>query len=199
MLNMKCSTCPNESAVSLKYLQPLCRNCFCDVIEKRIRKHTRIGKAFRKGDRILIVDNLAKFIVKGIIRDLPAKVYYRQFSIGEIRKPNKELIAFISKNKINKIVIPWTADDDACSFMNSVFNNDNKAESEFPARISKKIVKLFSGITNKEAELYAKFNNHAFNPNTFYPDVRKFLDSLEELYPDTKFGIVKSREIYLRK
>ncbi len=194
---MQCTKCRNPAITELKHLEPLCKRCFCEVIEKRIRKYTRLNKSFRRGDRILITDKITEFIATRIIFDLPIKFFTEEFSLEEIQNPSKKLLEFISENKISKIVVPWTADDEACSFLHLVFNNN--IETDFSSGISHKIIKILSTVTNKETELYSEINRMEFTSNTFYPDVRKFLDSLEEIYPDTKFGIAKSREIYMRK
>ena len=56
----------------MRYLEPLCKRCFCGVVEKRIRKYTRLSKAFGKNDNVLITDWLCDFVVKRIIEELEA-------------------------------------------------------------------------------------------------------------------------------
>ena len=209
---MECYKCNKSAVIDLKYLQPLCNKCFCEVIERRIRKYTRINQAFKRGDRLLIIDELCYNLVKKIIDKLPViispnkvrryrrpqnpekvlwlTIYMKNFTIQEVFKSSEKLKRYVKKNNINKIVIPWTIDDSSAYFLHKVFNNFLLNEKR-----KYNLVKLLSGITNTEAQIYSSIKGVPFKPNNLYPDIQIFLDSLEHIYPDTKFGLVKSKEV----
>lgn len=179
-----CIKCKKSKAlVNLPHIKNLCNNCFTKIIEKRIRKYVRINKIFRKNDKILVIDDLSFFLVKSIIKDLPAKIFLKNMGIDDLSKStvkNK-----IKKEKINKIIIPWTIEDEANLFLNNLFSKKNK-------KINKKFIKLLMTITDKEAGLFAKINKLNFKENKKNKDIKNMLDSIEEKYPETKFSLLKS-------
>ncbi len=174
-----------KASVNLPHIKNICYNCFTKIIEKRIRKHIRINKIFRKNDKILVTDDLSFFLVKNIIKDLPAQIFLESADINDLSKnsfKNK-----IKKEKINKIVIPWTMDDENNLFLENLFLNKNK-------RLNKRCVKILISITEKEAELFAKINKIHFKENKKNESIKNMLDMLEEKYPETKFSLLKSIE-----
>ena len=85
---MKCVKC------SKKVVFPdlrLCKNCFLEVVEKRVRKEFRLKKLIRKHDSLLIMDdgsydskNLV-YLVKKIIGKMPVslKIMKGKYIIGK--------------------------------------------------------------------------------------------------------------------
>ena len=128
---MQCSKCQHNAVVSLKYLEPLCGMCFCDLIEKRIRKNARLSKAFRRSDRILILDDFSAFIVKRIIEDLPVMIFRQDFSLEDIKTQPKRVLDFLKRNEINKIAVNWAVDDESAEFLYRVFNGVNRGSGFF--------------------------------------------------------------------
>jgi len=140
---------------------------FCKMIEKRVRKDIRINKLFKKNDKIYVKDKLNKMFVDRIIGTLP-KTF--------VNDPKKA----------TKIVIKCTLDDIANDFLEKLL---------FNKKISpKKGVKLLRTITDKEALLFAKYNNIKFTPNKKNNKIKEILDELENLYPQTRFSLLKSIE-----
>src|SRR3990167_7457924 len=126
---MKCDFCKNGCEIEDEN-RHYCSSCYCRFIEKKVRRFGREGKLFRKGDRIAVVGELCRYFVKSMTSGLPAKIFY-------INKFNKE---FAKKNKVNKIVIPWTMDDEAVNFIDSFMSN-KKVEKE-----DLKIVRLLRNV-----------------------------------------------------
>ncbi|MBS3097189.1 hypothetical protein J4209_00170 [Candidatus Woesearchaeota archaeon] len=169
MLCIKCKK--KEPCIRLKHLGPLCNNCFCTIIEKRIRKHIRINKIFKKNDNILVIGDLCHYLVKKIIKDLPVKII----------KTKK-----IKRTKGYKVVIPWTLDDETNCFLNEILSKGKTKARESA------YIRLLENITDEEALLFSKLKGISFKPKKKNKDIKSILDQLEERYPETKFSLLKS-------
>lgn len=164
---MRCVKCKRKKQlINLASLEPLCKDCFCKVIEKRIRKKIRLNKLFKKGDRILIEDELSFFLVKKIIKDLPVKLFLRK------------------SNKANKKVIKWTLDDKLLVFLKNMF---------FGKKLKKqKQISILDVITDNEALMFSRINKIKFKPNTKDKNIANMLNSLEKKYPEIRFSLSRS-------
>lgn len=145
---------------------------FIRIIEKRIRKHARLNKLFRKHDKILVKGPINKYLVPRIIQELPCKIYYQ--------KPKNV--------RINKIVISWTLDDEINLFLKQYFTNKKIKQNP-------KHIKLLKPITDKEAKRFAKIKKLRFTPNKKDKAIQKFINKMTEYYPDTKYKLYKSTEL----
>lgn len=175
----------SKRLVNLAHIKDVCNSCFAKIIEKRIRKYIRINKIFKKNDRIFIIDDLSFFLVKNIIKDLPVEISLKNMDIEDLSK--KAVKNKLKKDKINKIVIPWTLEDEANIFLNNLFAKKNN-------KLNKKYIKLLISITDKEAGLFAKINKIDFKENKKNNDIKNMLDALEQKYPETKFSLLRSIE-----
>ncbi len=137
----------------------------CKKIEKRIRKDIRINKLFKKDDKIYVKNKLSKFLIQRIIGTLP-KTFTN------------------SQKKANKIVVKCTLDDECGDFLENLLYNKKKNPI--------KGIKLLRTITDKEAMLFAKYNNIMFKPNKKNRKIKEILDELEKSYPQTRFSLAKS-------
>jgi|TARA_B100002003_G_C14142063_1_gene549100 hypothetical protein len=140
---------------------------FCSRIEKRIRKNIRINKIFSKGDKIYVKDKLSKYFIDKIIGTMPK--------------------TFVTNpKKATKVIIKYTLDDECNDFLEHfMFGQKRK---------SVKGIKLLKSITDKEALLFAKYNNIKFTTNKKDKKVTDILDELERSYPQTRFSLLKSIE-----
>jgi len=50
---MNCRRCLKPADCELHHFGPLCKNCFSQLIEKRVRKHIRIHELFKKWDTVM--------------------------------------------------------------------------------------------------------------------------------------------------
>ena len=141
---------------------------FLRLIEKRIRKYTRVNKIFSKGDNILVTDALDEYFVKSITEKLHVKIYKRK------------------GNVCLKVVKQWTADDEINLFLKQVFYSKKIKQ--------KKFVKLLKVITDKEASKFAKLKKIKFKPNKKDKLIHDFVDVMDKKYPDTKHKLIKSME-----
>jgi hypothetical protein len=138
---------------------------FCKRIEKRVRRDIRINKLFSKDDKIYVKDKLSRFLIDKIIGTLPKK--------------------FVSSaKKANKVVIKYTLDDACNGFLENLFYNKKK--------VKVKGVMLLRSVTDKEAILFAKYNDIKFVPNKKNKKIKEILDELERSYPQTRFSLSKS-------
>jgi hypothetical protein len=140
---------------------------FCNRIEKRIRKDIRINKIFTKGDKIYVKDKLSKYLIEKILGTMP-KTFVN------------------SPKKANKVIIKYTLDDECNDFLeNFMFGTKKKIV---------KGIKLLKTITDKDALLFARYNDIDFKVNKKDQKIKEILDELEKSYPQTRFSLLKSIE-----
>jgi hypothetical protein len=137
-----------------------------DIIEKRVRKYTRINKLFEKGDVILVKDDVSLYFVKRIIKELPVKI--------------------VNKGKADKIIESWTADDEINNFFREILGVGSEQD--------KKLVKMFLWITDDELEKYCEINRIRFKRKEKDKAIQKLVDDITAKHPDSKHKIVKSLE-----
>lgn len=177
---MKCKKCKNQAEVNFSHLEPLCEKHFLETIEKRVRKNLRKKSLICKGDRILIIDNNSKeyavgeFLLKNIIKDLPVKI--------ETKKSEK--LSYASSNH-NKIIVPWSLDDETEEFLNFMFSK--KKTKKF----GKKYHKLLKNISEEEIEKFAEIKRFKYKHKK-RSRIKEMLDTLEKRYPGYKFSLLNS-------
>ena len=186
---MKCVQCGKRKAtVFLAHLNHVCLNCAVHLIEKRIRKYVRMNRLIQRNDIIWTTDALAEKITKGIVQDMPVKWLKRKEKVENILKMTKKVKECIKKNRIQKIIIPWTADDEAAAFLKRALENSPRKEMD------RRIVPLLVRVTDQEAAILSKYHKAAFSPNKGNEEIKSMLDRMEERYPETKFSLLKSAE-----
>ena len=179
---MKCYLCNKKAQIKQQKGRAVCNACFSRLIEKRIRKYTRLNQIFRPKDRILVIGDLNKYFVKSIIKNLPIEIFYRA-------KEDKE---FIKKKKINKVIAEWTIDDQVNRFLENLFLGNKSIKSR------KSNISLLAVITDDEAKLFAKINRLRFKENKKNKDVQKFLDDMEKQDSGAKFRLLKNFDMLNR-
>ncbi len=172
---MKCYLCSKTAKIKQQKGRAVCDGCFCRLIEKRIRKYTRLNKIFRPKDRVLVLGDLNKYFVESIVKNLPIELYFRT-------KENKE---FVKKKKINKIIRQETMDDQVNLFLENLFIDKSM-------KSGKSSISLLKVITDKEAKLFARIKKLKFKENKKNKDVQKFIDELEKKDPGTKYRLLKN-------
>jgi hypothetical protein len=135
---------------------------FCRIIEKRVRKYTRLNKLFKKEDVILVKDAVSEHFVKKIIKDLPVKI--------------------VDKGKADKTVELWTADDEINAFFKGILS-----ESQ-----DKRRAKIFLWITDDELEKYCKILSIDFSRREKDKAIQKLIDDIAAKHPDSKHKAIKS-------
>lgn len=181
----KCCNCKRKSKSNLRHLGALCDKCFCKIIEKRVRKYVRVNKLFKKNDKIMVTDALCNYLVKSILKGLPVKLFYKKVNVEKLN--DKNIKDFIKKNKINKVVVSWTADDEAQLLLQKVFHDKKEIKD-------RKIVKLLNPILDDEALLFSKFKKLQFKINKKDKNLKEFIDKVEKVNPGAVFGLMKSHK-----
>jgi hypothetical protein len=166
----KCVKCNSPARLHLKSLHPLCKDCFCEVIEKRIRKHARLNTLFKKGDSIVVIGRLNQYLVPRIVKGLPLTITNRQ------RPPARTS---------SKVFGTWTLDDEVCSYLEELLTGRTRR----PAFHS-----ILKRTTDEELKLFAKYRKLEFTANRKNPEVQRMLDTLEKRHPETRFSLMKSIE-----
>ena len=110
----KCNRCTKDSVGQI-FKEKLCCSCFTTVIDKRIRKFARLNKLFSRNDKLLLMGDLVNHVVRGIIGDMPV-----QIEVGQASRHVENVSEY--EGKFNKIVIPWTMDDENLLFLNKFFH-----------------------------------------------------------------------------
>jgi hypothetical protein len=175
---MKCYLCSKTAKIKQQKGRAVCNECFVRLIEKRIRKYTRLNKIFRLGDKVLVRGDLSRYFIESIAKNLPIRSYFNG-------RGDKN---FIKKNKINKVIVEFTIDDQVNLFLESLFGN--KSMKSIKSNIS-----LLKVITDKEAKLFAKIKKLKFKENKKNKNVQKFLDEMEKRDPGAKYRILKNINI----
>jgi hypothetical protein len=184
---MKCLKCKKSGAFKVQNLVA-CRNCFLEIIEKRVRKELRINQLIEKNDKILIIDDDSKeskinmFLLKEIIKGLPVEISIKKmrFILGENIPGN-----------YNKILVPWNADREGEYLLSCVLDN-KKPKYLWHYKIMKKTyIKLLLPITSDELIIYAKIRG-VKSKEEKKSEMIAMIQKLEKEYPETIFSLVKS-------
>jgi len=167
----RCVVCGKKAKIKIRGNPSFCEECFCRSIEKRIRRYVRLNRIFSKNDRIYVKDDLCRYIVKSIIKDLPVR--------------------YTSRKKANKIVVKYTADDVCVEFLKWLFGNEK------PKKWKKEEVRILLPVTDEEMKIFSKIKGIKFKPNKKDREIAKFLYSMQKRYPETIISLSKSaREIF---
>lgn len=189
---MKCVKCSKDATMD-SGANPLCNNCFVQVIQKRIRKEIRTNKLFSKADKILIIEDdsvnsaVSKYLIDTILDKLPCEIKTKKqkFEIGKS-----------VNTKSDKIVVPWNMDMECVYFLENIFmNRTGKFIGNYS--IGKKLnIKLLLNVCEKDIIKFAEIKELKFKKN---PDKKTqigfFLDSLETDHPETKPSLLKSAQL----
>ena len=192
---MKCFKCKKKAGII--YLPPipgkLCNSCFLKLIEKRVRREVRFKKLFSREDHILILDDKTKesFVTQHLLRSI-LKHLGVTFFIFEIENrfdlDEKKLSAIVKTGSIDKIVLPWSLDDEVEYFLSKMFTKLELEKQKKPPRI-----RLLRNVSEKEIETFAKIKRYKYKKSKPYnKDIGEMLDKLEKKHPGVKFSVLKS-------
>ncbi len=173
---MKCYICSKKNARKQQKGRAICDRCFCTLLEKRIRKNARLNKFFSKGDRILVIGGINKYLVNSIITDLPVRLWFKP-------KEDKE---FIKRNKINKLLVEQSMDDSINHFLNGFLSGNIKKEH------AQNRISLLEVADDQELALFAKLNHLEFTPNKKDKAVQSLIEAVNQKHQGAKFGLFNS-------
>jgi len=161
---MKCAKCEHDASVAYQN-GDLCKDCFIDMLVKRIKKELSTEIPFVKDEKVFVDSDLAKVFLE---------------------KANSIPIELIdSEKEAEKIVISWSADDEASAFYEELISSqpDYSKIGQGP-----KIVKLFKTIIKKELKQAAEIVNIEFEVS----ETNEMVNTIQKKYPSSTFGLVNA-------
>ncbi len=171
---MKCFKCSQEAKVNYPN-GDLCADCFLDVLYKRVKKEIRTEHPFKKNENVLVFSKLAKVFLEKAIENLP-------LHITEAKEKYGQDIFGKDFSEYDKVVIPWTADDEANIFFEelSIQSPDFKKLGH-----TQKIIKIFKPLLDKEVAQAAHMLNLEFETAPKH----KLIETIHKKYPSALFGL----------
>lgn len=165
-----------KQAASFRLQEWYCARCFCDVIERRIKKSIRAVSPFVRGETLLVVGEVTQHCVQLVVQGLPVTM---------IQITSEEIQNAIAAHPQARLVLPSTMEHDIGLFLGDFFQGKVCLEDDH------RVVKLFHALTLPELRKYADLKGLPI-PVICNNPVQDLLDSLEEKYPSSKFSLQKS-------
>ena len=163
---MRCKLCKAKT----KY--EFCDKCFPKVIERRVRRYTRLNKLFKKGDVLFVEGRIAKFFIPRILEGLPVKIVH-------------------SKSKAKKIVTDDTADSLIEEFLSELVFKKRKLK-KYRKREKQVRIPLLVPITDKEARRFARLKRIKYIPPKRNKQIGSLLAELEHSTPDIRYKLLRT-------
>ena len=163
------------------YFEGFCERCFCEVIEKRVRKHVRLSALIKKNDVLVVEHPLVAYFIKSIVQDMPVTIL-------------KPMPDETGDGKTTKQVLAWTMDNELDAFLDQIFaGKDLVVEAQKEHEQNTQQIKLLVTLTDKEAEMFAQAKQIEPLPKK----TRKYealLQQLEQKHQETRYSLMKSVE-----
>lgn len=177
-----CLSCESPDAtISIKSVGPLCPGCFIGVIERRVKKDVRLNHPFKKNEKVLLIDDASTrsrvmiSLLDHCLGGLPIKF--------EVKKADPSRITDKDIEGSSKILLPFSADYQAETFISWLFGDDSKSDS--PEGIP-----FLSCLLDEEIEAYAKAKGIPSSSRDTSP-LRKNILHFESKYPGLIHGLLK--------
>ena len=189
----KCDLCQKNALLELDD-KNLCEKHFSESIERKVKRYTRQSQSLDKNQTILALEPVSEFFLTQIIK-IPLNMITKDISHFKISDLNSfgnsrstRLISFIKANRIQKIVLPWTADNEIKIFLDSFLTNE-------PIKpIPDDYIKMFLPIPELALKNYCKIKKIPYTPQK-RSDLIEKLDLFESRYPGTKNALLKSSAV----
>jgi hypothetical protein len=196
---MACIKCKRDKdEISIAHLPgKVCRGCFLDIVEKRVRKNTRIEGYFREGDDIVFLDDgsansaVSRYFLGRLTEHRKPKIAVEKVDeMDDVfgTRRNKVIEALLKKHPTSRLVVPVNADNEAELFLSEMAGAGHR-------RPSPRLIKLIKCLSQKEVELFAQLKG--FKYSKALPDdseIKTLLDRLSAESPDIKFAVLASLE-----
>ncbi len=158
----------------------LCRNCFIEVLEKKVRKKLRINKPIAKGDRVLVIGDTAGYFIKKIIKDPKIYLFFTKITDNKVEN-------IIIKNRINKVITEHCLDDKIHDNLELFFNSNHKSKGL-------NYITIFDSILLKDLNIFANIKNLDLTERK-KDEIDLFLDNVEKKHKGMKHSYAKSIEV----
>ena len=175
---MKCLKCDNTAEIQFPN-GDLCPSCFLEILTNRIKKDVRQNIPFKKGEKVLVFGKITNSFLKRIVGALPLDITTSNKRFGE------DVNDFSS---YDKVVIPWTADDEALLFYTEITKKNPRLNK------NKLIVELFRTVLDDELIKAAKILKIKIKLKS----KRKELEKIHKKFPNSIFGLRKSAEEFMK-
>ncbi len=185
---MKCVKCGKKAEIKVQN-QMACKDCFLQIIQKRVRKELRIKEPIERNDKILIIDDgsagakLSEYLFRDIIKDLPVEIV--------VKKMKYELGKKVA-GKYDKLIIPWSTDYEDEYFLECLFTGKKPNYLGHYTLEDKRYIKLLIQVTDQETKDFADIKKMYYQIKKKDSQVTRFLTKLEEEYPSIKFSLLNS-------
>ena len=166
----KCNLCGNLKA--FKHLDRfVCDRCFVRLIERRVQKG--LGRVFVKGNKVLVVGDLAEYFLKKSIKDLPLKIAVKKKMPSDV-------------SGYDKVVLGMTMDDVDAGFLADIFGKDFKVEKDSG------VIRILSAITDEEAVRFAKIKDLNFSVSEKNQVIKDFLKKVSKKHLEIRYNLLKN-------
>lgn len=162
-----CAKC-RKREVEVSAGEPLCRPCFIERIDTRIRKG--VFQTFHKNDRVYVLDPFCRYLLGKAVKGLPLQYVN-------------------SPEQAQWIIIPHTADDLAVLFLQQMAGDG--LQKKDPQQIW-----LLATVTDREMLQYSQFVGLPFTPQQKDPRFSGFFVHLTK-YPEIKNKLSKNYQALL--
>jgi len=162
---MNCKSCGKIALESME----LCRNCFIDSVENKIKKEIRLAP--KEGSMVIIIDGSAA-----------SKVLEKVASRIQSRKELKK-VSTLQENTF----VPATLDEINSEFFKKVFFRNNSGKN------MQKLIFPLAKVTSEECELYCNLNGIDFEKKN-KDEMQEMLWAMDKSYPGTHFSLKSSRD-----
>ncbi len=181
-------TCLRCQRHHLKIYSGFCRNCLFAVMDGRMRKSVK--EVFQKNMKLLSIGEMAYDCLS---KAVDSRLNIRTKDAGFFGADNllnldsnTGIGQYILAEKIDFIILPWTADLEAACMLETFFTGRNL----YPG---KKFVRLFRDIDSKTLKMYCKLRKIKYEEFVM-PSSAKFLSAMENKYPGIIYSLAKSRQ-----
>ncbi|MEM2918525.1 MAG: hypothetical protein QXY62_03395 [Candidatus Altiarchaeota archaeon] len=219
-LKQNCSECKKFGAiVKINYMKKsLCRNCFSKFFEGKVSKTIRKENLLKKDDKlaILVSGNVSSMVLLKVLHKLSkrapkskltailiseknnnseniSKKFCKELNV-EFEQSEKNFYEILSKEKFDKIALPYNLDDQVKNAMLKFIDGDY--EGIVKINENQKIIMPLKNCLYDEILTYAKINKIPFDEEKLKSDdaVEKILDKIQKKNPGVKFQILRSIE-----
>ena len=189
---VQCSRCQQQAVTGFKHQGPLCRGCFIDEIEHRIRKHLREARLIKANATYLTAERLIRKTAQPVIR-VPMKVkLVTKSAVQEAQdKGQAGIRAFLRHHKAAAILLPWTLDDEAAAGLEMLFHETRKTtvlQGRSPLQIA-----YFRAVLKAEVREYARIKRILFR-SPYDSAMDRPRDIISQRLPSAIFGFVRSMD-----
>jgi hypothetical protein len=196
---MACIKCKRDKEeVWLPHLPgKVCRACFLEIVEKRVRKNARIEGYFEEGGDLIFLDDgsansaVSRYFLDRFTEHRPSKITVEKVAeMDDVWGTRRDRVVdlLLKKYPKAKLILPLNADNEAELFLGEMAGAGHK-------RPSPRLIKLIRCLSQKEVELFAKLKGFKYSKaDSNDSDIKRLLERLSAASPDIKFAVLASLE-----